>query len=143
MGIFSRFKGLLPVGWCWVSARAFKSLYGAFMGLYGLVIISARVPRLPARKKGPFLPPVCLPACLHSSLSLQGLPCLSVLVSVSIYEKRNGLLLGRFLCGCCGVWFLLLSANIEDCKRVAVSACYCYLVFVCLQSSCRGACNVV
>lgn len=94
----------------------------------------------------------CLRPC---PVHLQGIegrfcPCLCLLSSVPIFaglavsvclyiRKKKRPFVGRFLCGC---WFLLLSKQ-EHCKRLAVSACYCYLVFVCLHPSCRGACNIV
>lgn len=74
---------------------------GGFWGLVGLfcvVILFACVPCPPAKGKNPFLSLslfvlFAFLACFLPSLSLQGLPCLSV----SIYEKRNGLLCGSFL----------------------------------------------
>ena len=88
------------------------------------------------REKATFCPSFASFALLACSLRL------SLCASLYMQEKRPFLWVALSLWGC-GVWFLLLSANIEDCKRVAVSACYCYLVFVCLHSSCRGACDII
>ena len=105
------------------------------MGLCGLVILFACVRCPPARGKKPFFVPVFCP-CFCLSFAL----CPWVVSSYNRRKKKRPFV-GRFSCG--GVWFLLLSANIEDCKRLAVSACYCYLVLVCLHSSCRVARDII
>lgn len=77
LAVFSRFKGLSRAGWCRASSRALKCLYGAFMGLYGLVILFACVPCPLARDKKPFL-------SLSFAVSVFAwsvLPCLSFLPS--------------------------------------------------------------
>ena len=83
---------------------------------------------------------LCLPALACPCLCLSLCPCV-----VSSYNRqKNTAFIWSCLLGLCGGgWFLLLSAKKEDCKRFAVSACYCYLVFVCLHSSCRGACDII
>ena len=101
-GHFSRFKGLSGVGWCWVSARALKCRYGAFMGLYGVVILFTCVRCPHAKRKKPFLPLFCF-ACL---LVLSACPLLCVVSSWKRQQKKNGPFVGRFSLGG-GCWFLL------------------------------------
>ena len=55
LAVLSRFDGVSGVGWWCPSSDGIKWIYGAFIGLYWVVIISAPVPRLPAKGKKPFL----------------------------------------------------------------------------------------
>ena len=138
MGIFSRFKGISRTGWCWVSSRALKLIYGAFMGLYRVVILFACVPRLPAKDKKPFCPRLCL-------FAWSACPCvLSACVPSCDRQKRRAALFGllSFLGG--GVWFLLVLVS-EHCKRCGAFAKYPYFFYcvVGFNPSGGGACYVV
>jgi len=55
LAVLSRFKAVSRAGWWCPSSDGIKWIYGAFIGLCGVVIISAPVPRLPAKGKKPFL----------------------------------------------------------------------------------------
>ena len=103
LAVFSRFEGI-SLAWCgfgWVG------LLSRLVGLVLVVILFACVRCPPAKGKKPFC---LLFPCLCPSLCPSFLPWSFHPVTD---KKKRPFLLGRFLCGCCGVWFLPVSGCIN------------------------------
>ena len=118
MGIFRALQFLAFLGLCfglcglfscrvWVCIGSFA--FGALWGFCGCYSFCLRAVSTCKGKKALLPLFFALPACLVSSLSLQGLPCLSLCRFIlGRYKRKTALCVGRFSLGGC-VWFLLLS----------------------------------